>query len=416
MLNNYELRLHDAYGSYKFNIEDVISLEYSRKANNLGIATVTIYGTRYEPYDFNRDDRLEIYRLNNKKSKVLIGDTCWFLRKQEVQIDSDCNVTIVLTFYDTIHLLTRRVVAWAGRLDVGYVSHLLQNYDSMLYLIMYFNYGNGTTSEILNANALVPNVPAQNLTSLNGNLISTIRSWQTLVYNSDLTNRRLPITLPIPPNQSTLSGTQRFENITVLQAMQEIANVSNLKGEKLYFDIIYTPASPFSTAQFEFRTWVNIRGLDRTFGFNRIVVGPQYGNLTDTSILRDWETEATIAYMAGNGQDENKIYASAKSSVVVDSPFYPIEIFGSENFGDEVTGLQNPPEGISAAQVLLAENAAIETLTGTIINNDKLDFFTNVNPYDLIIAEYKGFKQLVALDEYNVTVDESSEEISIPLG
>lgn len=420
MITNYELRLYDAYGTYKFNLEDVISLEYSRKANDLGIATVTIYGNRFDVYDFQRDDRLEIYRYRKNRNKKLIGDTCWFLRKQEVQIDSDCNVTTVLTFYDTMHLLTRRYVAWAGRLDVGYVSHLLQTYDSMLHLIMYFNYGTGTTSEILNANALVTGVPGQNLTSLDGNTTSTIRSWQFLPYGStvsDLSKRRFSIVLPIPPNDSTLSGTQRFENVSCLQAMQDIAKVSELRGEKLYFDILYTPASTTTNAIFEFRTWVNNRGNDRTFGKSRIVVGPQYGNFTDASIIRDWENEATVAYMAGNGQDELKIYASAKSGVITNSPFYPIEIFGSENFGDDELGIQNPSEGIAAAQVLLAENAAIETITGTIINNDRLDFFENVQPYDLVIAEYKGFQQLVHLDEYNVTIDDSGvEEITIPLG
>lgn len=419
MITNYELRLYDAYGAYKFSIDDFVNLEYSRKANDLGIATITIYGSKHDVFDFQRDDRLEIYRYTNKNNKILVGDTCWFLRKQEVEIESDCSVTMILTFYDTIHLLTRRVVAWSGRLDVGYVSHLLQNYDAMLHLIMYFNYGAGTTSEILNMNSLVTGVPAQNLTSLSGNTTSTIRSWQFLPYGSsisDLAKRRFDIILPIPSNDSTLSGTQRFENITCLKAMQDIANVSKLRGEKLYFDILYTPANTEVAETFTFKTWVNIRGNDRTNKYNKYIVGPQYGNLTDTSIIRDWENEATIAYVAGNGQDENKIYASARSSIIPNSPFYPIEIFGSEDFGDDELGIQNPAEGITAAQILLAESAAVETITGSIINNDKMDFFVNIQPYDVVIAEYKGFQQLVPLDEYNVTVSESGEEIIIPLG
>lgn len=419
MISNYELRIYDAYGAYQFNLKDVITLEYSRKANDLGIATVTMSGSLYNITDFNRDYRLEIYRLTNKGHKILVGNTCWFLRKQEIQIDSDCNTTIILTFYDTIHLLTRRYVAWSGRLTVGYVSHLLQGYDSMLHLIMYFNYGNGTTSEILAQNALGTGVPSQNLTSLNSDAISTIRNWQYLPYGTspaDLSRRRLPIQIPSYPAKSLLSGTQRFEHLSCLKAMQDIANVSILRGEKLYFDIMYTPATNNNLAGFEFRTWVGIRGDDRTLGVARYIVGPEQGNLTDASLVRDWENEATIAYVAGNGQDENKIYASAKRSTGNVSPFYPIEIFGSESFGDDTLGIHNPPEGIAAAQLVLAENDAVETLTGTIINTDKMDFFSNIKPYDKVIAQYQDFQQFVFLDEYNVTVDSNGEEITIPLG
>jgi len=414
----YELRLYDAYGTYKFNLDDFTSLEYSRKANDLGIATVTIFGGDYDITDFQRDDRLEIYRIDKRK-KTLVGNTCWFLRKHEVPIESDCSTTTVLTFYDTMHLLTRRVVAWSGRLAVGYVSHLLQTYDSMLHLIMYFNYGQGTTSEILNLSALNTNVPSQNLRDLNGAALGTIQSWQFTPYGSviaDLSNRRLPITLPLPPNQSTLSGTQRFEHLTCLKAMQDIANLSLLRGEKLYFDILYNPATTTSAATFEFRTWVNLRGSDRTFGNNVYIVGPQFGNLVDAAIVRDWESEATIAYVAGNGQDETKIYASARKSGVFNSPFYPIEIFGSESFGDDTAAVHNLPEGVAAAQVLLADNAASETLTGTIINSDSLDFFVNIQPYDKIVAQFKDFQQFIYIDEYNVSVDDSGEEITIPLG
>lgn len=413
----YELRVYDPFGAYKFTLQDVISLDYSRKFNDLGVATIVLSGNNYDINDFSRDDRLEIYRYSGGR-KQLVGQTCWFLRKQEIDIVNVKNTTLTLTFYDTIHLLTRRYVAWSGRLDVGYVSHLLQTYDSMLYLIMYFNFGAGTTSEILYISDLAVNVPSQNLTDLNGGVGSTIYTWQFLPYGttaSDLVNRRFPIQLGTPVNQSTLFGTQRFEQLSCLKAMQDIANVSNLLGEKLYFDILYFPATPNSNAAFEFKTWVGIRGADRTVAPDIYLVGPEYGNFVNAVLVRDWEKEATIAYMAGNGQDENKIYASARRDGIFHSPFYPIEIFGSESFGDDTLGIQNPSEGIAAAQILLSENQAIETLTGKIINTGTLDFFNNIQPYDKVISAYKDFQAAIFLDEYDVSVDDTGENITIPL-
>ena len=411
----YDLRLYDCNGAFIYSLQDIISFTFNRKANDLGICTVTLTSTSYNIYDFNKDYRLEIYRHYNGKAK-LIGDTCWFLRKYELDVGSQ---EITLTFYDTIHLLTRRYAAWSGRLDPGYVTHMLEEYDSMMHLTMYYNYGQGTTSEILLADELNTSVPNVNLTDLNGALLGTIASWQYLPYGSNvaaLINRRMPIILPLPAANSTIGGTEKFEHLSVLEVLQNIANVSNLKGEKIYFDIVYSPATPSNDETFTFRTWVGLRGTDRTQPNNLYIVGPEYGNLIDGVVVKDWEKEATIAYMAGSGENETRIYASAKRDELDNCPFYPIEIMGSESFGEEGSGFHNPPEGISAAQLLLAENAAIETLTGTIINTDDLNFFENVKPYDVVIANYKDFQINVALDEYEVNVDNSGEEIKIPLG
>lgn len=421
--SNYELRIYNCHGAYKFSLEDVESIQVGRKRNDLGIAVINLAGKSYDINDFDRDDILEIYRYDDKGNSMLLGDTCWFLRTYELSIDSECNDTLTLTFYDTIHLLTRRYIAWAGRTEINgvtsnYPSQMLQNYDSMLWLLMYFNYGPGVNNEILNQNIITPGVPAGNFRDLNTGVIGTIASWQIKPYGTvlaDLANRRMDINLSVPNNQSTLSGTQRFEHISVLQAMQNIANVSTLQGERLYFDIIYTPATNTAPASFRFSTWVNLRGSNRTTGANLYTVGPTFGNMTGATLLRDWNSEATVAYMAGAGENETRVYASAYIDEIQPCPFYPIEIFGQEDFGDATTGVHNPPEGVAQAELLLAQSRPIETLTGTIINNDDLDFFNNIKPYDKVVALYRDFTTEVYLDEYEINVDNSGEEITITI-
>lgn len=418
-LSTYEFRIYDCQGVFQFQLFDIESVQYGRKRNDLGICTIVLNGSSYDINDFDKDYRLEIYRYMNGKS-LLIGATCWFLRKYELDIDSECNTKLTLTFYDTIHLLTRRYIAWSGRLDYGYASNLFGRYDEMLHLIMHYNYGAGTIEERLALNELHTGLPSTPYTQLDGNNVgpSWIQSWQFGVYGTsiaDLVNRQMPITLSNASLNSSLSGEQKIEHISVLQAMQNIANISLLQGEKLYFDIEYVPATVSTVETFTFRTWVGLRGADRTQGSLRYIVGPEFGNLVDTSLLRDWENEATIAYIAGAGENETRVYASAKLSEDTNCPFYPIEIFGAETFGEE-GGAHNEPEGISFAQLLLAQNKAIETLTGTIINTESMDFFNNIKPWDRVLVKYRDFQQELELDEYDVSLDNTGEEINIPLG
>ena len=410
---NYKFRYYDCNGAFKFELTDVVSVEYSRKRNDLGICTVTLVGASYDVEDFDRDDRLEIYRFVRGQAK-LAGETCWFLRKYELQIDSECDTTITLTFYDTIHLLTRRYVAWSGKSTFSYVSHMgYQKLDTMLHLLMYFNYGAGTVNPALAANSLGVLIPAGTFSAT-----PAIASWQIEPYGTtvaDLVNRQFPIDLTNVSGDSTRTTTQKFEHLSVLEAMQNVSSYSDFEGEKVYFDIIYTPATANSVAKFTFQTWIDIRGADRTYGPARYVVGPEYGNLTDATILRDWENEATVAYIAGSGEDEARLYSSASTLEQPNCTFYPIEVFGTSNTGDDAIPVHNSPDGIAAARVLLAEHSAVETLTGTIINNDSVDFFENIKPYDKVLAKFKDFEVKVYLDEYTVTIDDKGEEISIPL-
>lgn len=425
-LTNYNLRYHNCQGVFQFNLEDVISLDYGRKKNDLGVAVVVLNGANYDIDDFDRDGILEIYRQVDGVS-TLVGDTCWFLRKYELAIDSDCNTEITLTFYDTIHLLTRRVIAWSGVLTSNYPSQIRERLDDTLWWIAYFNFGPGTAEPnyiapgadpAIPANFYGPGIPA-------GNFIGpptepAIASWQFKEYGTveaDLVNRQFNIGLVnIPPNQSTITtDTHNFEQITLLQAMQDVANSSQQQGESLWFDILYTPSTTTTQAQFNFKTWVGIRGSDRTTGTNRIIIGPEYGTLTDSKVVKDWENEKTLVYIGGQGENELRSFAAVSNNPQPTCPFYPIEAAISENSGDSTVQIHNAPELEAAGRAFLYENRAIETLTGTILSNDLIQFFSDIDYGDIVIAQFRDFQVFKEIDEYNVTADNSGEEISVPL-
>ncbi len=411
MLQSYELRLLNPQGNYLFSLRDVSSLEYGRKKNDEGIAVVEVDGSSYDFDSFQRDCVLEIYKINEYTGKSeLQGNTCWFLRKAELDVDDKTSEKITLTFYDTITLLARRIVAWPGVADPNYPSIILDFLDNIISLIAWYNFGDAVVSPTY-ANSSIPGYTPS------GSFSATpaLESWQFDEYgptSGDIIKRKFPITIPMPATQSTLTGTHRFEFETVLKAMQDIAESSQIQGESLWFDIEYFPASVSIPRRFVFRTWVKNRGTNRTLGTNRIVIGPEFGNMTGVKITKDWTTEATLVYVGGNGDNELKDMASVSKNQP-EAPFYPIEAYISVNVGEgaainETEALRN--EG----QIELAKRSVFQVMDGEIISQSPTEFGKDFYYGDILVAKYKGYEKNVEVAEYKISVDSSGSKIVIP--
>lgn len=415
MLDYYELRFYDSLFNYRFSLQNIESLQYNRKKNSEGIAVVEMSASIYDLEDFEKDSVLEIYKINQKTGKSeLQGNTCWFLRKAELKVDGECQEHLTLTFYDAITLLSRRVVAWAGVATPNYASIMLEPLDDIIHLIAHFNFGGGVIDP------LYPNNPPGVLDAEyfpNGPFASypPIESWQYGVYGPDimsLWNRRMPINLSVPPSQSSIAETHRFDFKTCLKAMQDIAEVSALKGESLWFDLNYVPATLNTDYQLEFVTWVGVRGSDRTDGYNRMIIGPEFKNMSNVAIVKDWTQEATIVYVGGNGDNELKDMASV-GVYSPEYPFYPIETYISVNLGEGI-GLHNTKEAQNEGYLELSRRTKFQTMTGEIISKSPTEFGKDFFYGDLLIAKFKSFEQKVEVSEYKITVSNNNESIEIP--
>lgn len=411
MLNSYELRFLNRYGQYLFSLDNVSSLQYGRKKNDEGIAVVEFPAQAYDFSLFDKDAILEIYKVNPYTGKnELQGNTCWFLRKAELNIESENEENITLTFYDTMTILTRRRIAWAGYHAPNYPSIMLEKLDSIIALIAWYNFGGGTIDPAFANSGIGGFTPAGPFSSL-----PPIESWQFDEYGTtiaDLVNRQYPITITVPRGESALSNTHRFEFETCLKAMQDIAETAELQGESLWFDIEYTPATKTTDMQFIFKTWAGVRGVRRTTGLNRLVIGPEFKNMSDVSIIKDWTEEANIMYVGGNGEDEIKDMASV-SVDYIDSPFYPIESYISENIGDG-NGIHETQELINVGNIELAKKQRFLTLSGNIISKSPNEFGRDFFFGDILIGKFKTFERDVEVTEYTITVDENGEEVEIP--
>ncbi len=405
-LQQYELKYFTSTGGYMLSFEDVQAFQYTRVKNDVGVAVVDIPGT-YPMSLFQSDYRLEVHRFNALTGQhELQGDTCWFLVKAEKLIEDDGNSTITLTFQDTIGLLARRIVAWHGKDIFNYPSIMLEAFDDIISLIFYYNFGDGTVSPTA-ANAGIGAFTPSSLFSGNPGL----QSWQLQVYNSDMVLRQFPITLQPPASLAVATpNVIRFDMEDCLSAMQEVSNAAAIEGENVWFDVVYTPATTTSAEVFTFRTWVGIRGQDRSAGTSRVTIGPEYGNISNASITKDWESHATIAYVGGNGDNDLRTMNSVTTGEGLQNPFYPKEIFVNASNSDNTAAL------IAEANAALFENRASITFGGTLVSRPPTEFGRDFNYGDLVFAEFEDVQEPVEVSEYQVVVDDGGEEITIPFG
>lgn len=432
---DYSLRYFNCAGQYIGDFDAIISLEYGRSKNEIGIAELVLPGI-YDLSLFNKDSILEIWRKNiTTGRKELVGNTCWFLRK--IQLCQQGTETIItLTFYDTIHILSRRVVAWFevkrgvedDEFPSNYPSAWILEPDLVLDKIVYHNF----IEAGLNTSPADPSFLgfAINLHELAG-----------------VDRIPFPITLDWIPSVSRsedvtdLNFTFAYENC--LQAMQSVVNTAEaVFNKELWFDVIYHPVETVGDATpalgtFTFNCWYDFMSEDKSWpnGNEPILFGPDYGNIVNACLVLDWENEATQIF-ATSGSADNTVVGletyladgvTIPSSIAVAEleeantcPFYAIEVITNDSrTQNNVNTMPGDLPDIldsttTKAYAELRTRSAVHTLTGDIVQTDGAYLFINYNYGDLITVDWFTLTFEATIKKFMITVDNESESITIP--
>ncbi len=251
------VRTHD--GEYLTEIEDYESFQYGRFINNVGWWMIILPGTT--PNDFADVDRLvEFWRKpeGGDEQLQMVGFTRywdWF----ETGPDDE---RFRIGGEDQMGLLDRRVIA--------------------------FRSTTSQASKTDEADDLIKAIVRENMGSL-----------------APLTEANRPREFP-PANFEVMgdealapSVTRSFAWRNVLDVLQEIAESSGFLGTPLYFSIDH--AGP---AEFVFRTYINVLGVDRTVkaGLAPIIFSKEAGNIRDPFMREDWRDEWNYVWGGGQGQ------------------------------------------------------------------------------------------------------------------
>ena len=424
----YTFRLFTNDGKFITTLDQFISAEIGRKKNDIGAVSILVPFSLYDPFIFAEDNILEVWR-HEKTDTVLVGSTCWFLRKVVYTQKGDGAPVVELVFYDTIELLRRRVNAWflyeREELAAGIFNHTRQ-YPSNLY-----ESAHDVLVDLFMHNFIEP--------------WTTETRWQP-----DLAGNRPAGILPAATRAATMgfpalkgSQAQSPEIMLssawkpVLDAMKEAANASQSRGINLWFDIVYTPNSALVLGTLAFTVWEVVRGSDRTATSNSFIFSPDFGNLVDVTLTLDYTEAANTVYAI---TQNDILYADAEVKPVpiknvgvankhttdyLDKRFYPIETvveLGGSNSYSDAGAINNNRDSIDP---LILEQLAYDTLyavkkkevlTGTIIQTIGSRLFSDYNYGDLVLVSAFGLDFKAEIDSFVISIDEDGrEDIKIPL-
>ena len=212
-----------------------------------------------------------------------------------------------------------------------------------------------------------------------------------------------------PPAHFTVSGdtslapsvTRSFSWRNVLDVIQEIADTSRDLGTPLFFDLI-----PSTGATFDFRTYINIRGIDRTLpGVASVVFSREYGNLTDPFLREDWRDERNYVWGGGQGQGSARVIDPEKD---LDRIFQSIwgkrEIFQDAREESTILGVAN-----KAFERLQSERPRI-TFRGQLLDTSRARYGVDWDFGDKVTVRYRRREFYGDVRSVTVTIDASGLE------
>ncbi len=197
------------------------------------------------------------------------------------------------------------------------------------------------------------------------------------------------------------SVTRSFAWRNVLDVLQEIADVSRFSGTPLFFDLI-----PSTGATFEFRTYIDIRGIDRTLaGVASIVFSREYGNLSNPFLREDWREEWNYIWGGGQGQGTARTIDPEKDlNRIFRSVWGKREVFQDAREESTIQGVAN------RARERLEESRPVMTFRGDLLDTARARYGIDWDFGDRVLARYRGREFEGDIKSVSVSIDSDGLE------
>jgi hypothetical protein len=352
---SYEIWLGTDRGVRLALLDTISSLTYLRAVNAVGQFSLTLPAN----YDIEaliaKDRMIEVWRNGVLR---LAG----FVLKPRYYQNIDGVDLIELSGPDSNDLLNRRIVAYAA--------------------------GSAQASQTNQADDLCKQVVRENL----GASAIAARDWTSLGFT---------VAADVALGPSITKGFAWKNTLATLQAIVATAWVA---GTRVYFDVVPVPSSPYMG--FEFRTYINQRGADRTYaGGTPTVFGPEWGNLEAPDLTYDYSNEATYVYGGGQGEGPGR-----EIIPVSDATRLGQSVWGRrEAFADASN--EASTAGVTAkANQRLREGAPMTRFTGALKDTDQTRFGLDWDFGDAVVCSYRGRQFDAIVNTVKVSLDGNGQE------
>lgn len=345
----------------------VLSLEYARKEMEIGTAKLVLGGNSIDYRSLVRDMILTIERSVDGRPAYLAGGCLWFLRHKSLSV-SPHNNQISLIFEDPITLLNRRIIAYYSDLSE---TDKTAAADDIMKAIVRENMGSSATD----------------------------------------TDRSIATYLLVQADQSlgqSVEWASPWSN--VLDEIKKLAEASLNLGTYLTFDVetVYPPILGTSPIfQLQFSVYKTMRGIDHTTttGTNPVLIGPEYGNMSDITIDDDWTRESNHLYVGGEGDDSDRLLVEVSNTAVEGAG--PLSRF--EEFVDH-SDLYVSEDLTQAGNADLAHKITKTKISGSLKDSEGVKYGVNINYGDYVTAQVWGYSVDCRLTTEHVTWEPQSGE------
>lgn len=200
--------------------------------------------------------------------------------------------------------------------------------------------------------------------------------------------------------------TRAFAWRNTLPTIQELAESSRSHGVPLFFDVI-----PDGPARFRFRTWVNVRGIDRTIstGIAPILFSKAAGNLGNPMLRFDYRNELSYVFGGGQGEGPTRTMDHEASSIAV--------LREGESIWNKREAFQDAREcGVvllcigAKAYRRLQQHRAKVIFKGALLDMPQSKFGIDWNFGDKVSSRYRGFDFDGHVRSFTISVDENKVE------
>jgi hypothetical protein len=210
--------------------------------------------------------------------------------------------------------------------------------------------------------------------------------------------RRILNYLTVEPKLGRAPTIQKgFARWSVLRVLQDIADISTQAGTPLFFDVVYRGTMPLL-----FRTYINVRGTDRTAA---VTLAPRFGTLADVAYTIDYEDEITAVYALGQGAFTERMEVEAVDQARIDQ-----SVFGRREKQIDARHLASKRELTSEAQAALVAGRPREEFQASVISKPGMAYGSHFRLGDSVVAAYDGHLFACRIDSVAVTVDEHGRE------
>lgn len=385
-MSDYEVWLTDDSGHRFDLIENFAFLSYTRSSIGLGTFNLGMPLKAFGHIPFFRPDwRAEVWRSPGKNFPLRLEDV-YLLRKPNVYVRKDGMEMIQFYGRNGLDLLYRRSViqrpgtSWAQKTD---------QIDDMMKAIV--------REQMLYGSALDED-----------GVVDNTRAWpqNEFFVQADISQG--------PLISRGFSGRKVIDILRDLKSTSEQYNLDDEDNPVIYFDVAPLAIDPSDNTNssplgWEFRTYIGLRGVDRTASGQ--IFSVENENMNSPEYNDDHLEEVSSVFVHGNGQGNTVLITSVDDTDRVNSSRWNrCEKIISASSEVDTTGMQ------AAARAELGNSKPKETLTAAVLDNPG-SLTTPRSLYgldwdlgDKLRAKFAGMFFEIELQTVYVSIDENGAE------